>query len=102
MFSQHFLIPFLKALHDALFDLVGRLTRVAPDVMVLRLQLPANNSFGFRAGQYIEFILIGIVALSVIPIAIELTRQRRRTRRAPVPTRYHPAYRQPLDWTRRS
>ncbi|WP_306566810.1 CDP-6-deoxy-delta-3,4-glucoseen reductase [Aquabacterium sp.] len=36
---------------------VTRLTRVAPDVMVLRLQLPANNSFGFRAGQYIEFIL---------------------------------------------
>ena len=34
-----------------------RLTRVAPDVMVLRLQLPASNSFGFRAGQYIAFIL---------------------------------------------
>ncbi|RTL33788.1 MAG: CDP-6-deoxy-delta-3,4-glucoseen reductase [Burkholderiales bacterium] len=33
------------------------LTRVAPDVMVLRLQLPATNNFGFRAGQYIEFIL---------------------------------------------
>ncbi len=36
---------------------VTSLTRVAPDVMVLRLQLPANNSFGFKAGQYIEFIL---------------------------------------------
>lgn len=36
---------------------VTRLTRAAPDVMVLRLQLPANNSFNFRAGQYIEFIL---------------------------------------------
>lgn len=34
-----------------------RLTRLAPDVMVLRLQLPATNNFGFRAGQYIEFIL---------------------------------------------
>lgn len=36
---------------------VTSLTRLAPDVMVLRLQLPANNSFGFRAGQYVEFIL---------------------------------------------
>lgn len=35
--------------------------------------------------QYIEFILIGIVALSVTPIAIELTRARRRTRSRPVP-----------------
>jgi CDP-4-dehydro-6-deoxyglucose reductase len=25
--------------------------------MVIQLQLPANNSFGFRAGQYVEFIL---------------------------------------------
>jgi len=36
---------------------VTSLTRVAPDVMVLRLQLPATHSFGFRAGQYIEFVL---------------------------------------------
>jgi CDP-4-dehydro-6-deoxyglucose reductase len=36
---------------------VTRLTRLAPDVMQLRLQLPANNSFGFKAGQYVEFIL---------------------------------------------
>ncbi|WP_290872939.1 CDP-6-deoxy-delta-3,4-glucoseen reductase [Aquabacterium sp.] len=36
---------------------VTSLSRVAPDVMVLRLQLPANNAFGFRAGQFIEFIL---------------------------------------------
>lgn len=49
------------------------------------------TTLGYFLGQidfvreYIEFILIGIVALSVIPIAIELTRQRRRTRRAPVP-----------------
>lgn len=31
--------------------------RPAPDVAVLRLQLPANVNFGFRAGQYVEFIL---------------------------------------------
>ena len=36
---------------------VTSLTRVAPDVMVLRLQMPATHQFGFRAGQYIEFIL---------------------------------------------
>ncbi|MDE2402349.1 MAG: CDP-6-deoxy-delta-3,4-glucoseen reductase [Burkholderiales bacterium] len=36
---------------------VTTLTLAAPDVMVLRLQLPATTSFGFRAGQYIEFIL---------------------------------------------
>jgi CDP-4-dehydro-6-deoxyglucose reductase len=33
------------------------LQRVAPDVMLLRLQLPANQSFQYHAGQYIEFIL---------------------------------------------
>ncbi len=31
--------------------------KAAPDVIVLRLQLPANQSFRYRAGQYIEFIL---------------------------------------------
>jgi CDP-4-dehydro-6-deoxyglucose reductase len=36
---------------------VTSLSRVAPDVMVIRLQLPATHQFGFRAGQYIEFIL---------------------------------------------
>ena len=36
---------------------VTTLTRAADDVMVLRLQLPATHHFGFRAGQYIEFIL---------------------------------------------
>lgn len=36
---------------------VTKLTQVAPDVMVVRLQLPTNNTFDFRAGQYIEFIL---------------------------------------------
>jgi len=29
----------------------------APDVAVLRLQLPANQNFQFHAGQYVEFIL---------------------------------------------
>ena len=36
---------------------VTSMTRAAPDVMIIKLQLPANNSFGFRAGQYVEFIL---------------------------------------------
>ncbi|MBK9134197.1 MAG: CDP-6-deoxy-delta-3,4-glucoseen reductase [Betaproteobacteria bacterium] len=31
--------------------------RAAPDVMVLRLQLPANQNLRYRAGQYVEFIL---------------------------------------------
>ena len=31
--------------------------RPAPDVALLRLQLPANQRFQFHAGQYIEFIL---------------------------------------------
>jgi CDP-4-dehydro-6-deoxyglucose reductase, E3 len=33
------------------------LTRVAPDVMILILQLPAANKLQYHAGQYIEFIL---------------------------------------------
>jgi CDP-4-dehydro-6-deoxyglucose reductase len=33
------------------------IARPAPDVAVLRLQLPANQRFGYRAGQYLEFIL---------------------------------------------
>jgi CDP-4-dehydro-6-deoxyglucose reductase, E3 len=36
---------------------VASLTRAASDVMVMKLQLPANGAFKFRAGQYIEFIL---------------------------------------------
>jgi CDP-4-dehydro-6-deoxyglucose reductase, E3 len=36
---------------------VTTLQRVSDDVMVMQLQLPANDSFVFRAGQYIEFIL---------------------------------------------
>jgi CDP-4-dehydro-6-deoxyglucose reductase len=31
--------------------------RAAPDVIVLRLQLPANQNLQYRAGQYVEFIL---------------------------------------------
>jgi CDP-4-dehydro-6-deoxyglucose reductase, E3 len=31
--------------------------RAAPDVMVLQLQLPANQNLQYRAGQYVEFIL---------------------------------------------
>ncbi|MFO1287941.1 MAG: CDP-6-deoxy-delta-3,4-glucoseen reductase [Rubrivivax sp.] len=33
------------------------LERAAPDVMIVRLQLPANQNLRYRAGQYVEFIL---------------------------------------------
>jgi CDP-4-dehydro-6-deoxyglucose reductase len=33
------------------------LERAAPDVVILRLQLPANQNLRYRAGQYVEFIL---------------------------------------------
>ncbi|RZL09883.1 MAG: CDP-6-deoxy-delta-3,4-glucoseen reductase [Rubrivivax sp.] len=36
---------------------VTSLTRLAPDVILLRLQLPATTNFQWRAGQYVEFIL---------------------------------------------
>ena len=36
---------------------VAALTRAAPDVAVMKLQLPANVAFKYRAGQYVEFIL---------------------------------------------
>ena len=36
---------------------VTSFVKKSPDVMALQLQLPANDSFGYRAGQYIEFIL---------------------------------------------
>ena len=36
---------------------VSSLTRASSDVMVVRLQLPANDSFQYHAGQYIEFLL---------------------------------------------
>jgi len=38
---------------------VMTIIRPAADVAVLRLQLPANSNFQYRAGQYIEFILQG-------------------------------------------
>ncbi|MDE2417811.1 MAG: CDP-6-deoxy-delta-3,4-glucoseen reductase [Burkholderiales bacterium] len=36
---------------------VNALTRLSPDVMLLQLQLPANDSFTYRPGQYVEFLL---------------------------------------------
>ena len=36
---------------------VMSMARAAADVMVLRLQLPANQNLQYRAGQYLEFIL---------------------------------------------
>ncbi len=36
---------------------VAALTRVAADVTVMKLQLPATVAFKYRAGQYVEFIL---------------------------------------------
>ena len=36
---------------------VAALTRPAPDVAVMKLQLPATVAFKYRAGQYVEFIL---------------------------------------------
>jgi CDP-4-dehydro-6-deoxyglucose reductase len=36
---------------------VTSMVRKSPDVMALQLQLPAKDTFGYRAGQYVEFIL---------------------------------------------
>ena len=36
---------------------VSTLTKKSPDVMQVRLQLPAADTFRYHAGQYIEFIL---------------------------------------------
>ncbi len=36
---------------------VTSIERAAPDVAIVRLQLPANEVFRYRAGQYVEFIL---------------------------------------------
>jgi CDP-4-dehydro-6-deoxyglucose reductase, E3 len=36
---------------------VASLARVAPDVMLMKLQLPTNVALKYRAGQYLEFIL---------------------------------------------
>ena len=40
------------------------IARPAPDVAVLRMQLPANQRFQYHAGQYVEFILQGGVRRS--------------------------------------
>ena len=36
---------------------ISSLVKKSADVVVMHLQLPANDAFAFRAGQYIEFIL---------------------------------------------
>ena len=36
---------------------VASIERVAPDVVVITLQLPANEALAYRAGQYLEFML---------------------------------------------
>jgi CDP-4-dehydro-6-deoxyglucose reductase len=36
---------------------VSALELASPDVMVMRLQLPASDSFQYHAGQYVEFLL---------------------------------------------
>lgn len=36
---------------------VNTLERASPDVIVMRLQLPASDTFQYHAGQYVEFLL---------------------------------------------
>lgn len=36
---------------------VSTLERASPDVMLMKLQLPANEVFKYHAGQYVEFLL---------------------------------------------
>ena len=43
---------------------VTSISKAADDVAIVRLQLPANEAFRYRAGQYIEFILEGGVRRS--------------------------------------
>ena len=38
---------------------VASMTRLSSDVMALRLQLPASETFKYHAGQYVEFLLAG-------------------------------------------
>lgn len=38
---------------------VQSLTKVADDIMLLTLNLPANDTFRFVAGQYVDFLLLG-------------------------------------------
>jgi CDP-4-dehydro-6-deoxyglucose reductase len=43
---------------------VTSISKAAADVAIVKLQLPANEAFRYRAGQYIEFILEGSVRRS--------------------------------------
>ena len=43
---------------------VSLLEKLSPDVMLLRLQLPASETFTYHAGQYVEFLLPGGVRRS--------------------------------------
>ena len=43
---------------------VSLLEKKSPDVMLLRLQLPATERFAYHAGQYVEFLLQGGVRRS--------------------------------------
>ena len=43
---------------------ISLLEKLSPDVMLLRLQLPATESFTYHAGQYVEFLLPGGVRRS--------------------------------------
>jgi len=43
---------------------VSVMERKSPDVMLLKLQLPATESFAYHAGQYVEFLLPGGVRRS--------------------------------------
>jgi len=43
---------------------VTSIVKAAADVAIVRLQLPANEAFRYRAGQYLEFILEGGVRRS--------------------------------------
>ncbi len=36
---------------------VANINRISDDIMVLRMQLPANDTFVYRPGQFVEFIL---------------------------------------------
>ena len=36
---------------------VSSLAKVSPDVMIVKLQLPANDAFQYHPGQYVEFLL---------------------------------------------
>ena len=36
---------------------LSQLERKSPDVMLMRLQLPANEAFSYHAGQYLDFLL---------------------------------------------